>query len=51
MNKSGRYRQVYMTFWIRLRWSLVVVERWSLFRGSFTTKTAWAGLRVVVVNR
>ena len=51
MNKSGRYRQVYMTFWIRFRWSLVVVDRWSLFRGRFSTKIAWAGFRVVVVDR
>jgi len=32
-------------------WSLVVVDRWSLFRGSFSTKIARAGLRVVVVDR
>ena len=51
MTKSGRCRQVYMTFWIRFRWSLVVVDRWSLFRGSLSTKIAWAGFRVVVVDR
>jgi hypothetical protein len=31
-------------------WSLVVVGRWSLFRGSFSTKVARAGFRVVVVD-
>ena len=30
---------------------LVVVDRWSLFGGSFSTKIAWAGFRVVVVAR
>jgi len=40
-----------MTFWTRFRWSLIVVDRWSLFRGSFSTKFAWAGFSVVVVDR
>ena len=51
MNKSGRCRQVFMTFGSRNRWPLVVVDRWSLFRGSFSTKIAWAGFRMVVVDR
>ncbi len=33
MGKNGPGRQVLMTFWTRFRWSLVVVNRWSLFRG------------------
>jgi len=32
-------------------WSLVVVDRWSLFRGRYSTKIAWAGFGVVVVDR
>jgi len=24
-------------------WSLVAVDRWSLFKGGFSTKIAWAG--------
>ena len=40
-----------MTLWARFRWSLVVVDRWSLFRGCFSTKIARAGFRVVVVDR
>ncbi len=39
------------SFMTQLRWSLVVVDRWSLFRGRFSTKIAWAGFRVVVVDR
>ena len=49
--QNGRCRQVSMTFATRFRRSLVVVDRWSLFRGSFSTKIAWAGFRVVVVGR
>ena len=51
MIKSGRYRQVLMTFQPCFGWPLVVVDRWSLFRGSFKAKIAWAGFRVVVVDR
>ena len=29
----------------------LVVDRWSLFRGTFSTKIAWAGFRVVFVDR
>jgi hypothetical protein len=49
--QDGRCRQVSMTFGTRFRWSLVVVDRWSLFRGSFSPKIALAGFRVVVVDR
>jgi len=49
--QDGCCRQVSMTFGTRYRWLLVVVDRWSLFRDSFSTKIAWAGLRVVVVDR
>ncbi len=52
MIKSGRYRQVFMTVQTYFGWPLVVVDnRWSLFRGRFSTKIAWAGFRVVVVDR
>ncbi len=51
MEKSGRCRQVFLSFWTRFRWPLVVVDRWSLFRGRITIKIAWAGFRVVVVDR
>ena len=51
MNKSGRCRQVYVSTLARFRWPLVVVDRWSLFRGRFSTKIAWAGFIVVVVDR
>jgi len=51
MVKRGRYGQVIITIWTRFGWSLVVVDRWSFFRGSFSTKFAWADLRVVVVDR
>ena len=50
-DKSGRCGQVIMTFWTRFGWLLVVVDRWSLFRGSFSTIFAWADLRVVVIDR
>ncbi len=43
MDKRGRCRQVISTFMTRYRW--------SLFRGSFSAKFAWAGFRVVVVDR
>ena len=33
------------------KWPLVVVDRWSLSKGSFSTKITWAGFRVVVVER
>ncbi len=31
-NKSGRSRHVFLSFGARLRWPLVVVDRWLLFR-------------------
>ncbi len=34
-----------------IRWPPVIVDRWSLFRGRFSTKTALAGFIVVVVGR
>ncbi len=37
--------------WARFMWSQAVVDRWSLFRGRFSTKTAWVAFRVVVVHR
>jgi len=40
-----------MTYGTRFKLPLVVVDRWSLFKGSFSTKIAWAGFRVVVVDR
>ncbi len=49
--KNGRCRQVYMIFWKSFRWSLAAVDTWSLFRGSFSNKIAWAEFRVVVVDR
>ena len=49
MDTSGRCIQVYKSIWARFRWPLVVVDRWSLFRGSFSTKIARAGFRVAVV--
>ena len=51
MDKSGHCRQVFMTFGTGFRWPLVVVDRWSLFRGGFSTKISWAGFRVFVVDR
>ncbi len=39
-----------MKFRTTFRWSLVVVGRWSLFRGRFSTKFAWAGFRVVLLT-
>jgi hypothetical protein len=51
IDKSGCSRQVFLSFWARFRWPLVVVDRWSLFSGRFSAKTAWAGFRVVVVHR
>jgi hypothetical protein len=35
----------------RDREKVVVVDRLSLFRGSFRTKVAWARFRVVVIRR
>ncbi len=32
----------------RYRWSLAVVDRWSLFRDRFSTKISRAGIEVVV---
>jgi len=47
-SKNGRCRQALVVFVTKFRWLLVVAERWSLFRGSFRTKFAWADIRVVV---
>ncbi len=47
VDKSGRCIQVLMTFWTRFGWPLVVVDRWLLFRGSFSTKFAWAAVLIV----
>ncbi len=41
--KSGRCGQVFMTFETGFKWPLVIVDRWSLFRGIFSAKIAWAG--------
>ncbi len=51
MAKNGRCGQVLMTFWTRFRWSLIIVDRWSLFRDIFSTRFAREGFRVVVVVR
>ncbi len=51
IDKSSRCGQVFMTFWTRFKWSLVLVDMWLLFRGSFSAKIALAGFRVVVVDR
>ncbi len=31
-------------------WALVVADRWSFFRGSYSIKIPWVGFRVVVVD-
>ncbi len=46
---SGCCRQVFCSFWIRFGWP--VLDTWSLFRGWFSTRIAWAGFRVVFVDR
>ena len=51
MCQNGRCRQVFQPFWTTFKWPVAVVDRWSLFRGSFSTKIAMAGFRVVVVDR
>ncbi len=51
MIQRGRNRQILMTFQTCFGWQLVVVDRWSLFRGRVGAKFAWAGFRVVVVDR
>jgi len=51
LGKNGRCGQVFITFGTIFGWSLVVVDRWSLFRGRFSTKIVWAGFGVVVVDR
>jgi len=50
-DKNGRCRQVYISIWATYRWPLVAVDRWSLFRGSLSTKIASAGFWVVIVDR
>ncbi len=39
------------TFTTQFRWPLVVVDRWTLFRGKLCTKIAWKGFRVIVVDK
>ena len=51
MAKSDRCSQVNVSIYVRFRWRLVVVDRWSLFRGSLSANIAWAGFRVVIVDR
>ena len=50
-NGQNGHKWSFMTFGTRFRWPLTVVDKWSLFRGSFSTKIAWVGFRVVVVGR
>ncbi len=49
--QDGRCRQVSVTFGTRFKWSLVVVDKWSLFRGRFSTIIVLAIFEVVVVYR
>ncbi len=51
LGKNGCCGQVFITLGTIFRWSLVVVDRWSLFRGRFSTEIVWAGFGVVVVDR
>ena len=51
IDQNGRCRQVFTLFGIGFEWPLVVVDRWSLFRGRFRTKNSWVGFGVVVVDR
>jgi hypothetical protein len=51
IDSRDRCGQVFMAFGTRLKWLLVVVNRRSLFRGSFNTKIAYVGFKVVVVKR
>ncbi len=44
-------RQVYLSFWTSFRWPLVVVDRWLLFVGRFSTLITWAVFRMAVVYR
>jgi hypothetical protein len=39
------------SFLTRFQWPLVAVDGWSLFKGRFSVKIAWAGFRVVVIDR
>ena len=50
-DKSGCCTQVFITYGTRNKWPLALVDRWSLFRGNFSTKIVWAGFKVVVVDR
>ena len=51
MDQNGRYRQVFNHILTKFKWPLVVVDRWSLFRGNFRANSGRAGFRVVVVDR
>ena len=44
-------RQVFITFRTPIKWPVVVVDRWLLFRGSFSNKIVMALLKVVIVDR
>jgi hypothetical protein len=46
LDKNDCCGQISMTFETIFWWSLAVVDRWSFFRGRFSTKTVWAGFRV-----
>ncbi len=48
LDKNGR---CFYPFWTSFIWSLAVADRLTLFRGRFSTKFAWAGFIVVVVDR
>jgi hypothetical protein len=49
--KIGHCTQVFPTFGTRFGWPLAVVDRWSLFRGSFSTNFVRGRFGVVVVDR
>ncbi len=49
--KIGRCAQVFLTFGTRFGWPLAAVDRWSLFRGSFSANFGRAGFGVVIVDR
>ena len=51
MGQIGRCRQGFIQFRATLKWPVVVVDRWSLFRGNFTANNVRAGFGVVVVDR
>jgi len=49
--QNWSFKAGFLSFWTRIMWLLVVVDRWPLFRGKSITKIAWAGFRGVVVDR